>query len=170
MLSWFLLKTIFVFYISAVTLSHLGGAAAAETFPSLSRICNPTTLSIGVCNAEKALLRIENPSIHSGWIANPTERVEFVEFVKSVIQNPSLFLCDYEEYLYRVSFETPLFICSNSHSNHHLGMERRAMNQIWFGVRTKSASSPYRFEVCGEPEWDMAGAHSFHIHELVQTC
>ncbi len=100
MLSWFLLKTIFVFYISAVTLSHLGGAAAAETFPSLSRICNPTTLSIGVCNAEKALLRIENPSIHSGWIANPTERVEFVEFVKSVIQNPSLFLCDYEEYLY----------------------------------------------------------------------
>lgn len=32
-----------------------------------------------------------------------------------------------------------------------------------------SAFSPYRFEVCGEPEWDMAGAHSFFIRKLVLT-
>lgn len=32
-----------------------------------------------------------------------------------------------------------------------------------------SASSPYLFGACAEPVWDMAGAHSFHIHELVLT-
>ena len=41
--------------------------------------------------------------------------------------------------------------------------------QTRFGVRTKSASSPYLFGACGEPERDMAGAHSFHIRELVLT-
>ena len=77
---------------------------------------------------------------------------------------------EYISYICTVFRKRHDFICSNSHSNHHLGKEQRAMNQIWFGVRTKSASSPYRFEVCGEPEWDMAGAHFFHIHELVLTC
>ena len=44
---------------------------------------------------------------------------------------------------------------------------KRAIDQIRFGVRTKSASSPYLFGACGEPELDMAGEHSFHIQKLV---
>jgi len=46
---------------------------------------------------------------------------------------------------------------------------KRAINQIRFGVRTKSVSSPYLFGACGEPELDMAGMHSFHILKLVLT-
>lgn len=64
--------------------------------------------------------------------------------------------------------ETRHFICSNSHSNQHLGKENEQDSKAIWSTHQECVS-PYALEVCAEPEWDMAGAHSFHIHELVLT-
>ena len=47
---------------------------------------------------------------------------------------------------------------------------KRAIAQIRFGAHIKSVFLHTYLGACGEPETDMAGAHSFRIQELVLTC
>ena len=47
--------------------------------PPFGRICNPTTVNIGICNAKYDVAdswrSIANANIHLGWISNPAERL-----------------------------------------------------------------------------------------------